>query len=147
MDFAVRLARGGCVLAAFLVLAALPPHNAARGQQAAGAPPTQFEPAPAAPPLLDPNLFKLPPSAPNYELDKLDFGKFRKDPPNLALPNRIDLGSYSLHFDTGRKGIDSALRAGVDNGEMSNLNLVLPVPKQSPILPNYFGLKLTAPTQ
>ena len=147
MDFAVRLARGGCVLAAFLVLVALPPHNAARGQQAAGAPPTQFAPAPAAPPLLDPNLFRLPHSAPDYDLDKLDLSRFRKDTPDFALPNRIDLGSSILHFDTGRKGIDSALRAGVDNGEMSNLNSVLPVPKQSPILPNYFGLKLTAPTQ
>jgi len=144
MDLWLRIGRGG-ILAALFIFVALPPMSAARGQQTAGAPPTKFEPVASAPPLLDPDLFKLPQLAPNYDLDKLDLSRFRKEAPEFALPDRIDLGSYMLHLDTSRKGIDSAPRAGIDSGETSNLNSVLPTPKQSSIIPNYFGLKLTTP--
>jgi hypothetical protein len=146
MHLVGRIARGG-IVATILVLVALPPNNAARAQPAASVPPSQSEPAPAAAPLLDPKLFKFPPAAPNNELGKLDLDKFRKDPPDFALPNRIDFGSYMLHLDTGRKGVDSAPRASIDSGETSNLNLILPAQKQSPLMPDYFGLKLTTPTQ
>ena len=145
MDLAIRIMRGGGILAAIFVFGALAPNGAARGQPAVAPPTPQFEPAPAILPLLDPKLFKFPPAAPNNELGKLDLDKFRKDPPDFALPNRIDFGSYMLHLDTGRKGVDSAPRASIDSGETSNLNSVLPTPKQSSIIPNYFGLKLTTP--
>jgi hypothetical protein len=146
MDLAVRIMRGGGILAAIFVFSALAPNSAARGQPAVAPPPPQFEPAPAAAPLLDPKLFNFPPAAPNHDLGKLDLGKFRNETPDLALPNRIDLGSYMLHLDTGRKGVGSVPRAGLDSGETSNLNLILPAQRQSPLMPDYFGLKLTTPT-
>jgi hypothetical protein len=141
MDLAIRIMRGGGILAAIFVFGALSPNGAARGQPAVAPPPPQFEPAPAILPLLDPKLFNFPPAAPNHDL-----GKGRNETPNLALPNRIDLGSYMLHLDTGSKGVGSASRAGIDSGETSNLNLILPAQRQSPLMPDYFGLKLTTPT-
>jgi hypothetical protein len=141
MDLAVRIMRGGGILAAIFVFGALSPNGAARGQPAVAPPPPQFEPAPAILPLLDPKLFNFPPAASNHDL-----GKGRNETPNLALPHRIDLGSYMLHLDTGSKGVGSASRAGIDSGETSNLNLILPAQRQSPLMPDYFGLKLTTPT-
>ncbi len=143
--------RAGGVAAAIFVLAALFPNSAALAQQAAGAP--RDEPAPSAPNLYDPNLFKFSPAAPGDNLGKLDLGKFGKDAPELSPPKQPDIGKYFLQFDSSRVVIDYLPRVVINRSETLGLSLgltpeqssLLPTPKHSPIIQNYFGLTLTAP--
>ena len=146
MDLVVRIIRDG-IVAAILVLVALPPNNTARAQQAASAPPSQSEPATSGPPLLDPNLFKLPQTAPNFELDKLDLEKFRKATPEIAPPDRIDLGKYMLRLDTSRNVVDFVPRALNDAPELSDVIMPTRTGKKHKQMQNYFGLTLTTPMQ
>jgi hypothetical protein len=146
MDLAVRIMRGGGILAAIFVFGALPPNNAARGQPAASAPPPQFEPASAAAPLLDPDLFKFPHSSSNYDSSKFKLDKYQKESPGVTLPNRIDLGASTLRLDTDRSAVNNGPRVGIEAVDPAQLNPGIPTRKDSPLTPNYFGLTFTAPT-
>ena len=62
------------------------------------------------------------------------------------LPTQVDLGKYKLDFKAGRTS-DVAPRTGFDSGETSNLSKINPGQKSESAAPDYFGLKLSAPTQ
>jgi hypothetical protein len=139
MNLVGRIARGGMVAALFGILA-WPPNNAARGQQAASAPPA------ATAPLLHPDLFKLPYAAPNYELDKRNLGRLGDDTPGFALPDSIDLGKYMLRLDTSHNVVDFVPRAQNDAPDLSDIIVPAHGGKKHKRMQNYFGLTLTAPT-
>jgi hypothetical protein len=63
------------------------------------------------------------------------------------IPKGLGLGKYQLDFDA--KHSTEAAKSGVtmDSGETANLSKVVPGQKQVKALPNYFGLKLSTPTQ
>ena len=65
----------------------------------------------------------------------------------IKIPKGLGLGKYQLDFDA--KHSTEAAKSGVtmDSGETANLSKVLPGQKQVKALPNYFGLKLSTPTQ
>lgn len=140
MDLLLRIARGG-ILTALFVLVVLPPISAARGQQAASAPPA------SAAPQVDPDLFKLPYAAPNYDLDKLDLGKFRKDTPESKPLDQVDLGKYMLRLDTSRNVVDFVPRALNDAPDLSDVVMPTRTGKKQKQMQNYFGLTLTTPMQ
>jgi hypothetical protein len=142
MDWGARLMRGGIIIAAFFVVCAWPATNAARGEQTSGA-----QPAPSDPALLDLNLSKFSNSGPDYGLSKLELGKFRKDTPELAFPDSIDLGGHLLRLDTSRNVVDFVPRAVTDAPDLSDI--IMPVrssKKRSRSMQSYFGLTFTTPT-
>ena len=110
--------------------------SAARGQQAASAPPA----SPA--PQVDPDLFKLPYAAPNYDL-----GKFRKDTPDSKPLDEVDLGKYMLRLDTSRNVVDFVPRALNDAPDLSDVIMPTRTGKTQKRTQNYFGLTLTTPMQ
>jgi hypothetical protein len=127
------------VIAIFVVSTGYLPADA---QQTPQYPPSQFQPV--VPPRLDPETLKMP--RPGYTGDtarrKADGEKDAQ--PKLQAPS-INLGNYDLHFHTGQAN-DIHPRSGFDSGETSNLSTIKPG-RSERALPNYFGLKLTAPTQ
>jgi hypothetical protein len=101
-----------------------------------------------------------PPEVPNYDVESLKTPKTTvpastgkaelKQPDQPAsgakLPTQVDLGKYQLDFKAGRTS-DVAPRTGFDSGETSNLSKINPGGKTQSAAPDYFGLKLSAPTQ
>jgi hypothetical protein len=132
MKCGFRIARAAGIVAGVFAFAALSLHIQALAQPAAV--------------TLDPDLFKLPPPAPSVDLGKFGADKFGTGGSEFTLPNRIDLGSSMLRFDTSRSAIDDGPRVGIDNADPSLLNPRIPTRKDSPLTPNYFGLTFTAPT-
>jgi hypothetical protein len=125
-------------LAALIALAGSCLPGAARAQQ----PASPF--APVETPTLNPDALKTP-EQPKAEVDRSKFDKSNKDKPPLKLPNSVDLGKYELKFDANKTSNVNP-RTGLDSGETSNLSKMGPGRKDESALPNYFGLKLTAPT-
>lgn len=115
--------------------------DAVRAQQAAT--PSPFQPIET--PTLNPEMLKTPQPSPHAGADGTNFDKSSKEQPGLKLPNRVDIGKYELQFKTGRTR-DITTREGIDSGETSNLSATIPGQKQNQPLPDYFGLKLSAPT-
>jgi hypothetical protein len=102
----------------------------------------QYAPVPT--PQIDPELLKTPQPAPRTEPKplKTDTGK---DAPAAAIPQGIDIGKSKLDVDV--KNDVTGRGIAPDSGETSNLQKVMPGQKQEPVLPDYFGLKLTTPTR
>jgi hypothetical protein len=100
--------------------------------------------APIATPTINPEMLKTPQPAPEPEGKKLK-SELDRDPPALTTPKGIDLGKSKLDIDV--KNSDATNRGLVpDSGETSNLTRSVRGQKQDPTLPDYFGLKITAPT-
>jgi hypothetical protein len=101
-----------------------------------------------------------PPEVPSYDVESLKTPKTAipdsagqtkiKNPsqaaPGTKLPTQLELGNYKLDFKAGRTS-DVAPRTGFDSGETSNLSKINPGQKSESATPDYFGLKLSAPTQ
>jgi len=104
-------------------------------------------PAKAAPvktPKLDAEALKIPDSIHDTQAKPID--KPRKTLPPPSLPNKFDLGAYDLEFKASHAR-DVNPRTGFDSGEKANLSNSTAGRKTDPALPNYFGLKLSAPTE
>lgn len=134
--------RAQWALAALITLSGIFAGDLAFAQQAPAQSP--FQPIEA--PTLTPDMLKTPPAAPNADTGGATIDKSGKDQPALKLPNSVDLGKYELQFKAGRTR-DITTRNGLDSGETSNLSSTLPAQQQDRQLPDYFGLKLSAPTR
>jgi hypothetical protein len=92
-------------------------------------------------PTLDPGTFK----APNAGLEKTPaLDKPGSEQPKPRLPNHVELGKYDLEVTAGHTK-DIAVQDGLDSGEAANLSKIMPAAKQDQVLPDYFGVKLSAP--
>lgn len=99
---------------------------------------------PVETPTLDPDALKTAPSAPNAKV-RSNLDKPGDDQPKLKAPS-VDLGKYELQFNAGHTS-DINPRTGFDSGETSNISKIRPGQRSDSALPDYFGLKLTAPTR
>ncbi len=100
--------------------------------------------APIATPTINPEILKTPQPVPESEPKKLK-SNLDRDPPALTTPKGIDLGKSKLDIDV--KNSDPTSRGvAPDSGETSNLTRSVRGQKQDPTRPDYFGLKITAPT-
>jgi hypothetical protein len=104
----------------------------------------QQAPAPAKTPKLDAETLKIPDSVHDTQAKAID--KPRKTLPPQSAPNKVDLGAYDLEF-RAKHSSDVNPRSGFDSGEKANLSNSTPGRKTDSALPNYFGLKLSAPTE
>ena len=100
--------------------------------------------APKSVPTLDAEALKIPDSIHETHARKIE--KPVKTLPPPALPNKFDLGAYDLEFKASSSK-DVVPRTGFDSGEKSNLSNTAFGRKSDPALPNYFGLKLSAPVR
>jgi hypothetical protein len=133
MKCAYQIGRAAGIVAGVFVFAAWQPPRPALAQP--------------APVTLSPDLYKLPPPAPNVDPGTFSADKFGNESPGFTLPDRIDLGGSVLRFDTRRSAVDSVPRVGIDNADPALLNPGIPTRKESPLTPSYFGLTLTTPTR
>lgn len=137
--------RGGIIAAFFVlffVLAAFSQRDVAYAQTAT--PPSAFAPVPT--PLIDPDMLK-PPQAPlRVDVDKFKTDKSSKAATGWSAPKVMDLGTYQLRLDANHTSAVTAPRFDMDSGESANLSKVAPGKRQESVLPNYFGFKLSAPT-
>ncbi len=135
---------GGVVLAIFASVAA---PVAGQTQQPA-APPAKAEAGPKARskaksvPTLDAEALKIPDNIHQTQARRIE--KPEKTLPSPSLPNKFDLGAYDLAFSASHSK-DVVPRTGLDSGEKSNLSNSAFGRKTDSALPNYFGLKLSAP--
>jgi hypothetical protein len=103
----------------------------------------QVAPPKAKPlPKLDAEALRIPDSIHDTNAKTID--RSHKVLPAPSLPNKIDLGKYDLEF-RAKHSSDVNPRTGYDSGEKSNLSNSS-LRKSDPALPNYFGLKLSTPT-
>ena len=115
--------------------------DAACAQQQPATPPAKA--APVKTPKLDAEALRIPDSI--HDTQAKAIGKPRKTLPPPSLPNKFDLGAYDLEF-RAKQSTDVNPRTGFDSGEKSNLSNSSVGRTSDPALPNYFGLKLSAPT-
>jgi hypothetical protein len=94
-------------------------------------------------PKLDAEALRIPDSIHDTSAKKID--KTQKTLPQPSLPNKFDLGKYDLEFRAKHSG-EINPRTGYDSGEKANLSNSAIGRKSDSTLPNYFGLKLSAPT-
>jgi hypothetical protein len=94
----------------------------------------------AAPTRLDSKATELSPSALGMDEDKSKLDTSDADKSGLKLPDHINFGDNVLHFDTERKNIIP--RVGVEANDQPVINKA---PEESPLKPDYFGLRFTAP--
>lgn len=104
----------------------------------------QQTPAPVKTPKLDAEALRIPDSIHDTQAKAID--KPRKTPPPPSLPNKFDLGTYDLEF-RARHSTDVNPRTGFDSGEKANLSNSTLGRKSDSAVPNYFGLKLSAPVR
>jgi hypothetical protein len=96
-------------------------------------------------PKLDAEALKIPDSVRDADANKFKADKTQKALPQPGLPSKVDLGKYDLEFKAQHSD-EVNPRTGFDSGEKSNLsNSSIGRQSESP-LPNYFGLKLSTPT-
>lgn len=110
-------------------------------------PPAKISPAktsPAKTPTLDAEALRIPDSIHDTRAKPID--KSPKPASAAKLPNKFDLGAYDLEFKASHAK-DVNPRTGFDSGEKANLSNTTPGRKSDPALPNYFGLKLSAPVK
>ena len=132
-----RIAQGlaGGLMVALMSLA-LP--GAGHAQQPAAKPAK-----PALAPKLDAEALKIPNGV--HDTGAKAIANPDKSLPPPSLPNKVELGQYDLEF-RAKHSSDVNPRTGFDSGEKSNLSNSSVGRKSDPALPNYFGLKLSAPT-
>jgi hypothetical protein len=94
----------------------------------------------AAPTRLDPKISELPPSALGMDEHKSKLDTSDADKSGLKIPDHINFGDNVLHFDTKRK--NTIPRVGVEANDQPVINKA---PEESPLKPDYFGLRFTAP--
>lgn len=99
-------------------------------------------PVPKTAPKLDAEALRIPDSIHDTQAKAID-KRHKALPPNA--PNKVDLGTYDLEF-RAKHSTDVNARTGYDSGEKSNLSNTAFGRKSDPALPNYFGLKLSTPT-
>ncbi|MEI8274797.1 MAG: hypothetical protein WCG00_02250 [Hyphomicrobiales bacterium] len=133
--FAIRL------FAALVIAAGAGLLDASKAQQPA---PPNAKTAPL--PNLDADALKIPDDIHRAGGDKFIADKTQRTLPPPSLPNKVDLGKYDLEFKASHSK-DVNPRTGFDSGEKSNLSNSAFGRKSDPALPNYFGLKLSAPVQ
>ena len=109
------------------------------------------QPAPpnvkAAPvPKLDADALKTPDDIHRTGGNRFIADKTPKALPPPALPNKVDLGKYDLEFKASHSK-DVNPRTGFDSGEKANLSNSAFGRKSDPAIPDYFGLKLSAPVR
>lgn len=97
----------------------------------------------AAAPKLDAEALRIPDSIHDTGATKIDRTQKTLLPPSP--PNKVDLGKYDLEF-RARHSTEINPRSGFDSGEKANLSNTAVGRKSDPALPNYFGLKLSTPT-
>lgn len=135
-----RLRNRTALLTVLAILAGAVPF-AAGAQQPERAADSKFAPVKA--PTLTPDMLKIPDvpdaSGPAPKLDATG-----KPLPAPKLPTDVNLGKYDLQFKAGQTS-DVNPRSGYDSGELSNMEKIRPDKSES-AAPNYFGLKLSAPT-
>jgi hypothetical protein len=98
---------------------------------------------PVETPKLDPEVFAPYPEQRGPNPQDLVAGQ-RK----LTQPPGVEIGrydKYQLNFDAGRTS-DVVPRPGFEDGDPANPARVLRREKPERVMPNYFGLKLSAPT-
>lgn len=128
------------------LLATLPLARAADTDQVTVAPPTShFEPAAPGADPLDRKLLKIPHAASVPDKGKFEARNAQTDQPDMKIPDTIDLGKSMLRFDASRSAISSGPRVGIEALDPSVLNPGIPVRKDSPLTPSYFGLTLSTP--
>jgi hypothetical protein len=93
-------------------------------------------------PKLDADALRIPDSIHDTSAQKIDRSHKALPPPGA--PNKVDLGKYDLEF-RAKQSSDVNPRTGFDSGEKSNLSNSSGG-RKDPAMPNYFGLKLTTPT-
>lgn len=103
----------------------------------------QAAPKAKAAPKLDAEALRIPDSIHDTGAKRID--KTPKVLPPPSLPTKVDLGTYDLEFKASDTK-DVNPRTGYDSGEKANLSNTAIGRKSDPALPNYFGLKLSAPT-
>jgi hypothetical protein len=97
----------------------------------------------AAPtPKLDADALRIPDSIHDTRARPIERKQETLAPPSL--PNKFDLGTYDLEF-RAKQSTDVNPRTGFDSGEKSNLSNSS-VGRKETSGPNYFGLKLSTPT-
>ena len=133
--FAIRL------FAALVIAAGAGLIDAGNAQQPA---PPNAKTAPL--PNLDADALKIPDDIHRAGGDKFIADKTQRTLPPPSLPNKVDLGKYDLEFKASHSK-DVNPRTGFDSGEKSNLSNSAFGRKSDPALPNYFGLKLSAPVR
>jgi hypothetical protein len=131
--FACLLMIGLSMLAALM--------DAGNAQSSGGTKPLKSAPVPR----LDPEALKIPDSAGTTEAGTFKVDKTHKVLPPTSPPSKVDLGKYDLEFKAGHTS-DINPRTGFDSGEKSNLSNSSVGRPQNSALPDYFGLKLSAPT-
>ncbi len=126
---------GACgTFAAALVIAALS-NGAGLAGNATGAALKNSAPVRPAP-----KASELSPSALGMADDKSKLDRPDEEKPDLKIPDHIKFGDNVLHFDTSRK--NPIPRVGVEANDQAVINKA---PEESPLKPNYFGLRFTAP--
>lgn len=115
--------------------------DAGNAQSTGGTKPLKSAPVPQ----LDPEALKIPDSARGIGADKFKLDKTQKPLPPADLPSKVDLGKYDLEFKASHTS-DINPRTGFDSGEKSNLSNSSVGRQQGTALPDYFGLKLSTPT-
>ena len=94
-------------------------------------------------PKLDAEALRIPNSIHETQAKTID--RSGKALPAPIAPNKVDLGKYDLEF-RARHSSDINPRTGFDSGEKQNLSNTAAGRKGESSLPNYFGLKLSTPT-
>ena len=107
---------------------------------AADSPPTPPAAIPesSAPLPLNPKALELPASALG-ENDQSKSAPWGDEKPDLKIPDEIQFGDNTLHFDATRT---EQLPPGVETNEQAVINKG---PTEPTLKPNYFGFRLTAP--
>jgi hypothetical protein len=100
--------------------------------------------APAKTPKLDAEALRIPDTI--HDTRAKPIAKSSKAAPAPNLPNKFDLGAYDLEFKASHSK-DVNPRTGFDSGEKANLSNSTQGRRNDPALPDYFGLKLSAPTR
>lgn len=132
----------GALFGLLIAPAASLPAGSAYAQTAPAAVQSKFEPLTT--PALDPDALKPPQSTIDTSSKPPGLDATGKEPPSPKLPTSVNLGKYDLQFKAGQTS-DVVPRTGLDSGETSNLSKMRPGKPESAV-PDYFGLKLSAPT-
>lgn len=103
----------------------------------------QQQPKAKPAPKLDADALRIPDSIHDTRARPIDRPQKTLPPPGA--PNKVDLGTYDLEF-RAKSSADVNPRTGFDSGEKSNLSNSSIGRKGDSAVPNYFGLKLSTPT-
>ncbi|MDO9413187.1 MAG: hypothetical protein Q7T81_11500 [Pseudolabrys sp.] len=96
-----------------------------------------------AEPKLNADALRIPDSIHNTRAREIDRSGKALPPPSA--PNKVDIGKYDLEF-RAKSSSEINPRTGYDSGEKANLANTAIGRKGESGVPNYFGLKLSTPT-